>query len=58
MTAAWDEAAMTRPELLPYFAPCPGPGHPGTWSCTDGRQGVLQFFTSTLQDRHIDDYKG
>jgi uncharacterized protein YbjQ (UPF0145 family) len=26
--------------------------------CTDGRHGMLLTTTSTLQDRHIDDYKG
>jgi uncharacterized protein YbjQ (UPF0145 family) len=34
------------------------PGRPGTSSCTDGKQGMLLTTTSTLQDRHIDDYKG
>ena len=36
----------------------PRSGRPGTSSCTDGRQGMLLTTTSTLQDRHIDDYKG
>jgi uncharacterized protein YbjQ (UPF0145 family) len=36
----------------------PRSGRPGTSSWTDGRQGMLLTTTSTLQDRHIDDYKG
>src|SRR6201985_954125 len=39
------------------YSPRVTPG-PGTSSCTDGRQGMLLTTTSTLQDRHIDDYKG
>jgi uncharacterized protein YbjQ (UPF0145 family) len=35
-----------------------GSHDPGTSSCTDGRRGMLLTTTSTLQDRHIDDYKG
>jgi hypothetical protein len=35
-----------------------GRARPGTSSCTDGRQAMLLTTTSTLQDRHIDEYKG
>jgi uncharacterized protein YbjQ (UPF0145 family) len=55
MTAASDKAAMTRPESLPSAL---STRLAGTSSCTDGRQGMLLTTTSTLQDRHIDDYKG
>jgi uncharacterized protein YbjQ (UPF0145 family) len=44
---------VQRTEYSPRVTP-----RPGTSSCTDGRQGMLLTTTSTLQDRHIDDYKG
>jgi uncharacterized protein YbjQ (UPF0145 family) len=54
--AGWASDPVQGAENGPRVTP--RSGRPGASSCTYGRQGMLLTTTSTLQDRHIDDYKG